>query len=327
MFFYRRVNRGSAEFAEKYFISGSSVVKFLELYKRMNKKIIYKSIIITLTLFIWTRVITAQNSNSNSISQFQKNINSNFLLGVPGQRTIGNDISTFTGAVGNTLSSPFKWELKDLYNAGGFILISAGSFLLDDEIRKVFLKNRNKTFDKLEPVGYACGAPQNAAAGALLIYFSGLASNNGWLRNTGLMLTETIVVIGIIQVPARIIFGRARPYTGYRNTSFNFFKGLEQDKASFISGHAAIAFGISNILSHQIDHPAATAGLFSLAALTPLARLYADRHWFSDVLIGSALGLFVSDAIINYNEKSGVSKNKFSVIPTLNGISFCYSFN
>jgi membrane-associated phospholipid phosphatase len=300
---------------------------FLKSYKMVNKKLFFEIIIIAHILFFWDHGTTAQFKQKNNAVCFIRNINSSLKLSLLAERSTGDDISIFAGSIGNVLSSPFHWESNDVYNAGGFILLSAGTFLLDGEARKVFLKNRNSTLDKLEPVGYAYGAPQNAAAGALLIYFSGLASNNNWLRNTGLMLTETLIVIGIIQVPARIISGRARPYTGYGNTSFKFLKGFEQDRASFISGHAAVAFGISNILSHQIDHPATTAALFCLAALTPLARLYADKHWFSDVMIGSALGLFVSNSIINYHEKSGISKNKFSIMPALNGILFCYSFN
>ena len=239
---------------------------------------------------------------------------------------MGDDISDFTGSIGNVLSSPFNWKVNDFYKAGGFLLLSAGSFLLDNKVRKIFLANRNNIFDKLGPVGYAYGAPLNTISGSLLIYFTGVVSNSNWLRNTGLMLTETMVVIGIIQIPARIIFGRSRPYVGSGNTSFNLFKGIEQDKASFISGHAAVAFGISNILSHQIDHPLATAGLFGLAALTPLSRLYDDKHWFSDVIIGTALGLLVSNSIISLHKKSSFPKNKFSVVPTLNGISLCYTF-
>jgi membrane-associated phospholipid phosphatase len=293
----------------------------------MNKILIYNILIITLLVFVCTQKITAQYLNS-SYEQNNSAITSfNGSLGISEKRTIGNDISIFTGTVGKVFSSPFNWGLNDLYNAGGFLLIAGGSFLIDDEVRKVFLKNRNKASDKLEPIGYAYGAPQNAVVGALLIYLSGAASNNNWMRNTGLMLSETMVIIGIIQVPARIIFGRSRPYTGSGNASFNFLKGLGQDKASFISGHAAVAFGISNILSHQIDNPSATAGLFGLAALTPLARLYADKHWFSDVLVGTALGLFVSNSIINIHEKITLSNKNFSIIPTLNGISFCYTIN
>ncbi|MCP5061400.1 MAG: phosphatase PAP2 family protein [Ignavibacteriae bacterium] len=88
-----------------------------------------------------------------------------------------------------------------------------------------------------------------------------------------MLLTETLVAIGIIQVSSRIIFGRARPFTGNKNSSFVFLKGMGQDRASFISGHAALAFGISYILAHQIDYPATDIGLYELAALTQLLRL------------------------------------------------------
>ena len=243
------------------------------------------------------------------------------------KRSFSDDGSLFISSIAGTLSSPFNWESNDLYYAGGLLVLSSGSFLLDDEVRKVFLANRNNTFDKLEPIGYAYGAPLNTILGSLLIYTSGALLDNNWLRNTGLMLSETLVVIGIIQIPSRIIFGRARPYTESGNASFKYLKGLGQDRASFISGHAAIAFGISNILSHQIDNPFATIGLYGLASLTPLSRLYADKHWFSDIFIGTALGIIISNTIIKFNEESAGRNQKLSIIPTLNGIHFIYSIN
>ena len=276
--------------------------------------------------------LSVQNNFPQEIPSFNKQPNlllSNFVSYKTDKRnrSFSDDGSLFINSVAGTFSSPFNWKANDLYYAGGFLVLSAGSFLLDDEVRKVFLNNRNKTFDNLETIGYNYGAPLYTISGSLLIYTSGALFDNNWLRNTGLMLTETIVVIGIIQIPSRIIFGRARPYTESGNSSFKFLKGLGQERASFISGHAAIAFGISNILSHQINNPFATIGLYGLASLTPLSRLYADRHWFSDIFVGTALGIFISNTIINFNEKSAGRNQKFSIIPTLNGIHFIYSIN
>ncbi|MEJ2613641.1 MAG: hypothetical protein P8Z35_01665, partial [Ignavibacteriaceae bacterium] len=153
----------------------------------MGKKLIY-NIIIFIFIVFYTQGIKAQNLSGNySSNHFSKIIKLNDSLIIPENRSIGNDFSTLTGSVGKVISSPFCWESKHLYYAGGFLLLSAASFLPDDEVRKVFLRNKNKTFEKLEPVGYAYGAPLNAFSGALLIYFSGIAADNNWLQNTGLM--------------------------------------------------------------------------------------------------------------------------------------------
>lgn len=241
-------------------------------------------------------------------------------------KTMSCDFTNYKHSVGKVLSSPLNWTSSDFIKVGGFVAISAGSFLLDQEVNKIFIDNRSETLDKLEPIGYFYGSPVSTFPSALAMYFSGVVFENNWLRKTGLMLTETITLIGIIQIPSRIIFGRARPYIGENNNSFVFLSGLKQERASFISGHAAIAFGMSNILSHQIDNPLATIGLYGLAALTPIARLYDNKHWFSDIIIGTALGIIISNKIIELNENERISNSNFSISPTLNGFAFTYRF-
>jgi membrane-associated phospholipid phosphatase len=284
------------------------------------------SIFFILFFILTQNIYPQQKKIMNKLPKIYLSSSQNFESSLH-KRTFAKDGTNFVNSIAEALSSPFKWKTNDLYYAGGFLVFSAGTFLLDEEMRKVFLNNRNKVFDKLEPIGYAYGSPLYTIPGSILFYLTGTITDNNWIRDTGLMLTETLFVVGIIQIPTRIIFGRSRPYTENGNASFKFLKGLGQDRASFISGHAAIAFGISNILSHQIDNPLATIGLYGLASLTPLSRLYADKHWFSDIFIGTALGIFVSNAIIDFNENASSQNQKFSFIPTLNGIQFIYRIN
>lgn len=241
------------------------------------------------------------------------------------ERTISKDLSILGNNVASVLSAPTHWSESDILKFGGFAVLSGGSFLLDDEVRSIFQNNRNKISDNLAPIGYVYGSPLYTIPAALLCYVTGAATDNLWIRETGLMLTETLLVIGIVQIPTRIIMGRSRPYVEEGNISFKLLDGVAQDRASFISGHAAIAFGISNILSHKIDNPYATVGLFALASLTPLSRLYDDKHWFSDIFIGTALGICVSNSIINLHNNS--EQNNFTITPTFNGIAINYKLN
>lgn len=285
-----------------------------------------KSILFILIFLLAQNHFPQRKEISNRLPKFYLTSTHNFENNLH-KRTFADDGSKFANSITDVLSSPLNWKTNDIYSAGGFLVLSAGSFLLDDEVRNVFLKNRNSTFDKLEPVGYAYGSPVYTIPGSILFYLTGAVTKNDWIRDTGLMLTETLVAVGIIQIPSRIILGRSRPYTKEGNASFKFLKGLSQVRASFISGHAAIAFGISNILSHQIDNPLAAIGLYGLASITPLSRLYADKHWFSDVFIGTALGIIISNSIIDFNEKKSNRNRKFSFTPTLNGVSFIYKLN
>jgi hypothetical protein len=197
---------------------------------------------------------------------------------------------------------------------------------MDDEVRSWMLDNRSPFLDAVEPIGFAYGAPQFMGPVSIAVYGSGALFDNTWLRDTGLMMTESIIIIGIVQIPLRIITGRARPETGEGNNSWKFMGGTDQARASFFSGHSAIAFGVSTILARQIDNTFASIGLYAFASLTPLARLYADRHWFSDVFIGTVLGIAVGNTVFNFHEGSADPTSSLSVLPTANGVLISYRF-
>ncbi|MBI3006678.1 MAG: phosphatase PAP2 family protein [Ignavibacteriales bacterium] len=122
--------------------------------------------------------------------------------------------------------------------------------------------------------------------------------------------------VGVIQLPLRLLTGRARPDTEEGNSSFKFLDGANQKRSSFFSGHAAIAFGFSTVLAYQINNPLATIGLYGLATVTPWARLYLDRHWFSDAVIGVGIGLYVGQTIVSWHK----DQSPHVFLPTLHGV-------
>ncbi len=95
--------------------------------------------------------------------------------------------------------------------------------------------------------------------------------------------------------------------------------------ASFFSGHSMIAFSFSTILSRQIDNTWASIGLYTLAALGPFARLYKDKHWFSDNVLGSVLGVFVGNSIWNWHHNNSETAD-VKIIPLPNSLSVVWVF-
>lgn len=220
-------------------------------------------------------------------------------LGAPANppHTVGSDMLSWFGGLGHVLTSPLRWDHNDALMAGVFVAGTGGSFLLDDEVRTVMLRNRNPFNDALEPVGNGYATVLYMGPAALLLWASGAVAGNDWMRETGNMLVTGVFAIGVIQIPVSITVGRARPFFNEGNASAKLFAGTNDDRASFFSGHSMVAFCFSTILSHQIDNVWATVGLYTLATMGPLARLYIDKHWFSDTVIGSALGTFVGETI------------------------------
>ena len=51
-------------------------------------------------------------------------------------------------------------------------------------------------------------------------------------------------------------------------------------------------------------------GLYTIASLVGTARIYHDKHWFSDVIMGSAIGYFIGDYVSQYPENKTEQEGK-----------------
>lgn len=223
--------------------------------------------------------------------------------------------------LGQTFAAPAQWDGRDWARAGGIALLAVGSYALDKKVQQYFAENRNNFGKTVERIGYVYGQPMYLAPAAALIYGSGLLFKNEGVKTTGLMILQLGVVASLTQIPARIIAGRVRPYTDKQRDDFKLFKGTQQTRASFISGHALLAVGVSTILAKQINRPWATVLLYAAAATTPYARLYRGSHWLSDVVTGSVLGYVMAKGIMKRYAKDPCAPEGLMISPGLNGIS------
>jgi len=76
------------------------------------------------------------------------------------------------------------------------------------------------------------------------------------------------------------------------------------DLTSFPSGHATLAFAVSSAMANYLNNIYWKIGWYSIATLVGTARIYHDKHWLSDVVIGSAIGYFIGDYVSRDLENS-----------------------
>ncbi len=243
-----------------------------------------------------------------------------------GTRTLGSDVCLALSAVGYTLSSPVRWDGTDVAKAGLFTAGAVGSFYLDEDVREWMLKNRSPALDAVERIGFYYGSPVVMMSLMVVFYSTGAWCDNVWLLDTGTLFAAALMACAIIQEPVRISAGRARPETGEGSMSFKFMGGWPDERASFYSGHCAIAFSMSSILSRMIKNPYASVGLYTLAATTTFGRVYSDRHWLSDVFVGTVLGIAVGHSVMGWYEGSQGNGSSLSVVPTYQGVTVRYRF-
>ena len=103
------------------------------------------------------------------------------------------------------------------------------------------------------------------------------------------LLLESLIETGLITTVLKAGFGRKRPDSGFGPGAFSPFT-LSND--SFPSGHAATAFSSAAVLARAYDAGWIT---YPLAACVSFFRIYKEKHWLSDVFLGSVIGLAIGN--------------------------------
>jgi membrane-associated phospholipid phosphatase len=133
------------------------------------------------------------------------------------------------------------------------------------------------------------------------LYATGEVFQQNSLRKTALLSLESWLTAGIIVRGIKIVSGRARPYTGESSHSFHPFS-LRSSFNSFPSGHASSAFAVATVIAEQSEKVYIDILAYSIASLAAISRVHIDKHWPSDILIGSSIGYFVAKKICSLDE-------------------------
>jgi len=199
------------------------------------------------------------------------------------------------------VKAPAHFTGQNWITAGAIAGGTALSMLLDNNIRNVVRRNRTKTLDDATKIGQYYGEVIPAVSLSAGIYAGGLIFKDRSVSLTGRLLAESLLYAGTINILLKNLFSRSRPYKGNGNMDFGNYK-FNNDYYSMPSGHTTVAFTLSTVLAERINNIYATIGLYTLATFTAYQRIYSDNHWFSDTVLGAAIGIVISHAIVKMNE-------------------------
>ncbi|EPR74262.1 Phosphoesterase [Winogradskyella psychrotolerans RS-3] len=250
-----------------------------------------KNIII---LYLLSLVSIPTFSQTDSTSTQVNNTWSNFK----------SDISVTLKSVGHSFTSPLHWKSDDFLTAGGVFAGTGLLYLSDQEANGIFLKQGSGAPKVFKDFGRYFGSPQNFFLVSTGIYGFGLFTDNEKVRHTGILIFSSAITTGVIQSISKTVVGRARPNSGNHNKFEPFSK--EAGFHSFPSGHSVLSFTMAHAVAKQFEDFWAKASIYTIGAIAPISRLWANAHWLSDVGLGMALSVVVVDGIDNF-----MNKNKF----------------
>jgi membrane-associated phospholipid phosphatase len=198
---------------------------------------------------------------------------------------------------------PSLLSYRDLLYLGGLVGATLMVMPLDRNITEGFSEPGPQNSRFLRSTAHAFNTYGHP--GALLLTFGTLAAGkiagSETMSDIGLHASMAVVTSGLITMGIKSAMGRQRPALDAEKSSvFGFGDGFRNDdRSSLPSGHTAAAFALATVASEELarikpgSERWARPLFYTGAGLVGMARIYDNRHWASDVLLGAGIGTLV----------------------------------
>jgi len=232
------------------------------------------------------------------------------------------------GSDSATTSVPL-FTYRDAILAGAFALTARLVHPLDEHYRDRLQDSSTQANRKLQTL--ATFVRTTATPGSYVIggtmYAVGRLAKNRKLASLGLHGTEALIIGEGVAGVVKGLVGRQRPSVEPANpNSYQLFRGFGGGDAyrSFPSGHTVSAFAAAAAVTAETSRNAPNTTwivapiLYGGAALVGVSRMYNNRHWASDVIVGAGIGTFAGLKVVRFNRShAGNRVDRFFVTGSL----------
>lgn len=212
-------------------------------------------------------------------------------------------------AMAKHIITNFKYlpSIENLYWAGtgGGLALIAHPF--DDNVNRKVVGNN--TAEHIFKAGEVIGELGTLLGGASAVYAVGRIKDRPKVSHLGMDLIEALAMSEALTQTLKYTTRRERPDGSGKN--------------SFPSGHAADTFAFATALERHLNWRYSIIG-YSLASYVAISRLPANRHWLSDAVFGSAVGIIAGRTVTSHE-----SERPYPVAVTIipGGVAVMYTRN
>lgn len=220
--------------------------------------------------------------------------------------------------LGKSLTSPVHWKNRDLLTFSAVVGAGLVLGLADRGIRDRVLERRTEGSQDFFRVVTRFGDGGYLGGFLAGLFAVGQLSGKDGLRKTAWLGLESFIASSVFSSVLKLAVGRARPGAEEGSHSFHPFS-RRSSWTSLPSGHSTGVWSVATVVADRTDNGFVDAACYGIAALTSLSRIHEDKHWASDVLIGSAIGYFTAKKICALNREEGGPKLTASFGPVRGG--------
>jgi len=200
---------------------------------------------------------------------------------------------------------------KDAWIAAGFVAGTVALYPADRYFARKLQTpgNQENRFLSDAASGFRfMGTPGSMIIGVSM-YGVGRVARIDRMADLGLHGTEALLVAQTTVGLIKGIAGRARPEVDIKDErSFVFARGFGDDLyRSFPSGHSAMGFAAAAAVTSETSkwwpHSTWFIGplMYGGATMIAASRMYNNKHWASDVVMGAAIGTFAGTKVVQYH--------------------------
>lgn len=206
------------------------------------------------------------------------------------EESLAEGVKTVIEDVQALALAPLNMDRSDWLKAGGAAAVVGGLFAADKPIRDFVQSHASASGKNVSDSIGAVGSTTTLLgvnAGVIAIGLANQAYGGGsWIKEAGLVSLEAEVFAVAAVAALKGVTGRARPEANLGATHFRPFSGLN---SSMPSAHAAASFAVASVFADRFD-PAIGWTAYTLAAAVSVSRIYSDKHFTTDVVLGGLIG-------------------------------------
>lgn len=215
-------------------------------------------------------------------------------------------------------TTPFTVQDGNLFWTMGIAGAIGLTYAFDSDIHASLQgRFRSRAMDKAADAGELIGNPYLHLGVAALAYGGGILADSPKWQETGQMMGEALALADAASLLIKEGSGRGRPAVTVRKGDFKPF-GFKNDYDSLPSMHTASSFAMASVIAQTSESLPVAILSYTTATFVGFSRMYQNKHWASDILLGAAIGELAGRIVTAYHADK---KRRLVLLPSVNGES------